>query len=323
MIIKVQSKKSAGIFLRKLFFLLSCFIMSLSVHAENKPQESERSEWEDIFIQSNKDISTWFDGFTEGIDLFLVGKRVSKEKNKSSFRIDNTTTTTETENFNNNTSISIKPRLQNLEEFMQLKFTSYDENEDGRGVESGYLRKTQRKKNYGATVGFIRKLGKVRTTFQPRITLQDPLKVAHSLAFESVAELKKFQMNPKFELFADPDKGTGTFQAVNFHYEINAYYGLTLINEGEYQEKIHKLSVTNGITLGQEYSEKTGFSYSWIFNSHNRERYHLDAHSISATWHQNIYRNVLDFQLTPHIDFEKVRHFKGRIGVIFNISINF
>lgn len=312
-----------GIFLRKLFFLLSCFVMSLPAYAEKKPQDAERSEWEDIFIQSNKNISTWFDGFTEGIDLFLVGKRVSKEKNKSSFRIDNTTTVTETENFNNNTSLSIKPRLQNLEEFMQLKFTSYDENEETRGVESGYLRKTQRKKNYGATLGFIRKLGKVRTTFQPRITLQDPLKVAHSLEFESVAEHKKFQTNPKFELFADPDKGAGTFQAVNFHYEINPVYALTFINEGEYQEKIHKLLVTNGIILGQEYSEKTAFSYSWIFNSHNRERYHLDAHNVSVTWHQNIYRNILDFQLTPHINFEKIYRFKGRTGLIFNISINY
>ncbi len=291
--------------------------------AEKKPQDNERSEWEEAFIQGNKDISNWFDGFTEGIDLFLVGKRVTKEKNKSNIRIDNTTIIAERENFNNISTIAIRPRLQNLEQFMQLKFTSYDEKEDGRGVENGYLRKTQRRKNYGATIGFFRKLGRVRTSFQPRITLQDPLKVAHSLAFESVAELTKFRMNPKFELFADPDKGTGTFQAVNFHYEFTPIYSLTLINESEYQEKIHKMSVTNGFAVGHEFSEKTGFTYSWIFNSHNRERYHLEGHSISVTWHQNVYRNILDFQLTPHIDFNKAARFKGTTGLVFNISLNF
>ncbi|AZZ35539.1 hypothetical protein CIK05_01560 [Bdellovibrio sp. qaytius] len=323
MILKVQSK-NMGIFLRKLFCLFICFILSVPVLAAKElvgpPSETD---WEGVFIQSNKDISQWFDGFTEGIDLFLVGKRVSKQKNKSSFRIDNTTTVTEEENFKNISSIAIRPRLQNLEQFMQLKFESYDEKEDGRGVENRYLRKTQRKKNYGATVGFFQKLGKVRTTFQPRITLQDPLKVAHSLAFDSVAEIKKFKMNPRFELFADPDKGTGTFQAVNFNYEFNPVYSITLINEAEYQEKVHLMSVTNGFAVGQEYSEKTGFTYSWIFNSTNREKYHLEGHSVSVTWHQNIYRNILDTQLTPHIDFLKAKKFKGITGVVFNISLNF
>ena len=146
-------------------------MIGLPVYAQKKPVVEKEPDWEQKFIQSNRDISAWFDGVTEGIDLFLTGKRVSKEKNKSSFRIDNTTTITESENFNNTSSISIRPRLQNLEEFMQLKFTSYDEKEDGRGVESGYLRKTQRRKNYGATLGFFRKLGNVRTTFQPRFAV--------------------------------------------------------------------------------------------------------------------------------------------------------
>lgn len=311
----------------KLIYLFSFFIISLPAKAEKKTDQDQRgpprAEWEDRLIKKNIEVSNWFDDFTEGVDLFLVGKRVTKEKNRSSFRIDNTTTIAEEENFANHSSISIKPRLQNLEEFMQLKFESYDEKEDGRGVENRYLRKTQRRKNYGATVGFFRKLGKVKTTFQPRITLEDPLKVAHSLAFESVAEHKEFKVNPKLEFYADPDKGTGTFQAINFNYEFNEIYSATFINESEYQEKAHILSFANGIAIGQEYSEKTGFTYSWIFGSNNRERYHLDNHSVSVTWHQNIYRNILDFQMTPHLDFIKKYRWKGRTGLIFNISMNF
>lgn len=327
----------------KFLTIFCCIMTAMSAYAQNEPaiKEEPRQEkpaekkvkkeekkdddksWEETFIKSNRDISTWFDGVTEGIDLFLVGKRVTKTRNKSSFSIDNTTTITENKNFNNTSSISIRPRLQNLEEFMQLKFSSYDEKEDGRGVENGYLRTTQRRKNYGATLGFFRKLGNVRTTFQPRIELQDPLKVSHSLSFESVAELKQFQMNPKLEFFADADKGTGTFQAVNFNYEFTPVWAITFINEGEYQEKAHYLYVTNGLALSQSYSEKTGFTYSWIFNSHNREKYHLQAHTLLVTWHQNIYRNILDFQLQPNLSFNKDNRFKGKSGIIFNISINF
>lgn len=292
-------------------------------YAQKKPVVEEQKTWEEKFIESNKEISAWFDGVTEGIDIFLVGKRVTKEKNKSSIRIDNTTTITEAENFLNTTSIAIKPRLQNLEEFLQLKFTTYDEDETGRGVESSYLRKTQRRKNYGATLGFFRKLGRVRTTFQPRIELQDPLKVSHTLGFESVAQMKNFRLNPKLEFFADANKGVGTFQAINLNYEFNQIWGITFINEGEYQEKLHKLFVTNGFALSQNYSEKTGFIYSWLFHSHNRERYHLYDHIVSVTWQQNVYRNILDFQLQPYWDFAKDNRFKGKSGLIFNISINF
>lgn len=321
------------IFLRK-YFLFFCLFMTWPAYAQKvpvikknpageiKPEETENI-WEERFIQSNKDISKWFDGVTEGIDLFLVGKRVSRFKNKSSFSIDNTTTVTETENFNNTTSIAIRPRFKNLEQFMQLKFATYDEKEDGRGVENGYLRTTQRRKNYGATLGFFRKLGNVRTTFQPRIELQDPLKVSHSLAFESLGEAKHFQLNPKFELFADADKGTGTFQAINLNYVFTPVWAVTLINEGEYQEKLHKLLVTNGLALSQNFAEKTTFTYSWIFNSDNREKYHLTGHTVLFTWRQNVYRNILDFQLQPNLNFEKDNRFKGRAGVIFNISINF
>lgn len=330
-----STTKNMGRFLRNFIYLFILFTICLPAMAQTKPALATpppaRAEWEEDLIRTNIEVSDWFDNFTEGVDLFLVGKRLTKERNRSSFRIDNTTTIEEGSNFANNTSISIKPRLQNLEEFMQLKFESYDEKETGRGVESRILRKTQRKKNYGATVGFFRKLGRVKTTFQPRITLQDPLKVAHSLAFESVADAGEFKMNPKLEFYADPDKGTGTFQAINFNYEFNEIYSATLINESEYQEKAHYLLVTNGVALGHAYSEKTGFTYSWIFSSANREitildnggRYHLDSHSVSVTWQQNIYRNILDFQLTPHLDFHKTYHWKGRTGLIFNVSVNF
>lgn len=308
--------------MRNLICLLICLLTLRSANAVTKIDEA-RPDWEESFIQKNKDISAWFDGLTEGVDLFLVGKKVTKEKNKSSFRIDNTSISTEGKNFHNTLSIAIHARLQNLEEYLQLKFTSYDETSEGRGVESGYLRKSQRKKNYGATVGFFRKLGKIRTAFKPRIQLEDPLKVSHTLSFESIVEYEKFQINPKMEFFAHADKGVGTFQAINFHYEFNPTYALTLINEGEYQEKIHTLSVTNGFAIGQKVTEKTSFTYSWLFNSNNREVYHLEGHTPSITLSQLIYKNILDFQLTPYWEFLKDNHFKGRTGIIFNISLTF
>lgn len=322
MILKVQLDLKKFLFVQVSIALIFLTV-GLAVNAQQEPVIPNESDWERKFIQTNKAISTWFDGVIEGIDLFLVGQKITNERNKSSFRIDNTTTVTEGENYYNVTSLTVRPRLQNLEEFMQLKFTTYDEKEDGRGVENGYLRKKQRHENYGATVGLFRKLGDVRTTFQPRIELQNPLKVSHSLGFESVAEIKLLKINPKLEFFADADKGAGTFHAINLNYELNLAWSFTFINEAEYQDKIHKFFVTNGFVFGQRYSDKTGFTYSWIINSHNREVYHLEEHVVAATWNQNIYRNILDFQLQPFLNFSKTNYFKGKTGVIFNLSLNF
>lgn len=307
----------------KFFFIFICSFTVLPAYAQKKAVIEKEKTWEEQFLKTNLVVSKWFDGFVTGVDVFLVGKRVSKKKSESSFSIDNTTTVTETENFNNTTSIAFRPRLQNLEEFMQLKFTSYNENEKSRGVENNALRSKQRRENYGATLGFFRKLGHMRASFQPRIELQDPLKISHSLSFESVAESGPFKVNPKLELFADANKGTGTFQAINFNYEFNPIWAITLINESEYQERLHQLSVTNGFSLNQSYSEDTSFSYSWLVGSNNRDVYHLQTHTLFVGWHKNIYRHILDVSLQPNIVFDKESQFKGKSGVIFNISVNF
>lgn len=286
-------------------------------------QPSKVKTTEQELIQTNIDISNWFDSVTEGVDLFFVGKKITKEKNKSSFKIENTSSSAEGENFSNVTSLSIRPRFQNLEEYFQLKFTTYDEADEKRKTERGYLRRKTREQNYGATLGFFRKLGRVKTTFQPRIELQDPLKVSHSLAFESVADYKYLAFNPKLELFANATKGVGVFQAYNFYVPINKTFSITFINDGEYLEKLHSFSVTNGVALGQNLNDTTGLTYSLLFDSENRPVYYMTDYTALITWHQVLYKNILDYQITPNINFDKTRSFKGRTGISLNIGINF
>ncbi|MFN3454932.1 MAG: hypothetical protein ACK41T_08235 [Pseudobdellovibrio sp.] len=298
---------------------------SAAVTVSSTPIVSSVSEGSltDDLIQGNRDIAEWFDDITEGLDIFLVGKRITEEKNKSSFRIDNTTTSSEGENLKNSTSLGVNVRLRNVEEYFHLKFTSYDEDEQGHGVENSYLRKTQRTKNYGATVGFFRTLGNIKTKFQPRIELKNPINISHSLSFESMAKVQDLQVNPKTEFFASAANGVGMFQAINLNYELTKKEAITFINEAEYQEKIAQLSVTNGIVLSQVVTQKSFLSYSWLLKSLSRESYHLDNQSISVTWGETVYKNILEYQLTPYISFDKSHRFKGLVGVVFNIGIIF
>ena len=174
------------IFLRRAFFKLFALAVVFATldraMAQEEPliEPQEKKRWEKILIQGNINISEWFDSAAEGLDLFLVGKRVTKRKNESNLRVENTTTSSEGQAVVNSWGISVNPRLPNLEEYWHLKFATYDEREDQRNAKNSYLRQTPRQRNYGATVGLFKKLGSVRTAFQPRIELQDPLRISNS-----------------------------------------------------------------------------------------------------------------------------------------------
>jgi hypothetical protein len=300
------------------------FLFSVSTNAAISRIDEKISEtFEEKFISKNRAFSLWFDSVADGLDLFLVGKRITKTKNDSYIRIENNTYSQSGLPTTNETSLLINPRLPNLEKYWNLKFTSYDEQENGRGTENDYLRQTPRERNYGASLGLFRKFGAVRTIFQPRIELKNPLAISHSLAFESVADFTTFQINPKLEFYASASKGTGIFQALNFNFSLNEIFTLTLINEGDYQDKLHNYSVTNGFSFGQYINADNALDYAWLFFSNNQDNYHLDGYSLSLSWYHLVYKKILDFRLTPHLDFGKDHEFRGSPGITFQITLNF
>ncbi len=278
---------------------------------------------EERFIENNIAISAFFDEVADGIDTFIVGKRITTRKNETSVKVQNSTYIVENQNPKNNTSIGLNLRLPNLEEYWQLKFSSYDESEERRGVQNGYLRNTPREQNYGATIGLFRKLGNVQTSFQPRIDLGDPLKISHSLTFESVAVVKNYSVSPKLELFAGPVDGAGLYLAMNVNYRINKIYTFTFVNNGEYLDKKHLLTTANGFSVGQILSRFSSLSHSLIFNGMNQPNYHLESYTLSEAWSRLIYRRILDFQLIPYLEFQRSKSFTGSPGLVFNLNTNF
>lgn len=269
-------------------------------------------------------VSEWFNSVTEGVDVFLVGRKiVKKQKSKSEIVLTNTMYSRESKNLTNLMGISINPRFPNLEAYWNLKFSTYDDTAIGNRVQGGYARQTPQEKKYAATLGLFRKLNDVRVAFQPRIELQDPLKVSHFLTLESLADYKKYQINPKFQIFADASLGTGSFQALNFNFPLTDVFSVAQLNEGEYLERLHKFSVTNGISLGQILSDTKAISYGINFYSNNQTEYHLEAYSFSVSWSHIIYKNLLDYQLVPHLDFVRDEHFRGFVGLIFELNLRF
>lgn len=316
----VQSKSFKTLII---FFLFFASVKSEAIKSFSRIDEDEEKTLEQKLIESNVAISKWFESLAEGIDLFLVDKQLQYVQNETNVKIENLTYLVEGKGATNETNLVLNPRFPNLEKYWNLKFTTYDDQSDERGIDKDYLRQAPREKNYGATIGLFSKFGKIRAAFQPRIELRSPLTVSHSLTFETVADYKTYQINPKLEFFAHSTKGTGIFQALNFNFILTNEYSLTLINEGTYEEKLNKFSVIHGFSIGQAISQNDAMTYGFFTFSNNRDNYHLDSYSFSTSWYHLLYKKILDTQLTPHLDFTRAESFKGQLGLTLQVTLNF
>lgn len=298
-------------------------ILLMLIPALAHPTEEDRplNSVELYLIRGNIAISRMFDRVAESIDTFLVGKKISKLPNETTVRVQNISNSTEGQKVENITHLNVNLRLPNLENYFQLKFTTYDQNEE----RSNQIKNvpTAKQRNLGASVGWFKSFGNINTVFQPRIELQDPLKVAHSLAFSSKANFKTYEVRPKIEFFATPDKGTGIFLAGNYSYFLSEFLTLNWTNEGEYEEKKKLFSTNLGLSLSQAVSEKSSLSYSVYFYSNSRPVYHLNGYSFAITWNQQLYKKIFDYQITPHLDFPTETSFKGTAGLTLALNLNF
>lgn len=286
-------------------------------------KDPQQDTFEQTLIKQNIAISHWIDGVADGLDVFLAGERYTKKPNETSATIEASSYYNHFEGYTGALNFNVDLRLPNVEEYWQLTFTSYDENED-RGVRNRFFRQTPRERNYGASVGFFKKLGNVRTAFQPRVSFQGAPAISHSLSFESIAEEKGgYRVNPKLEFYATPGKGAGVFQAINFNFELTRVYSITFINEGDYESRVHFYTVTHGVSLGQRLNRKMSFGYNVLTSFINRPNYQLDTYNFSVAWRHLVYKRILDYEVIPNLDFRQSRHYVGNPGVTFNFNINF
>lgn len=286
----------------------------------SKPEE--KKELIDGLIETNRTISNWFDREVEKIDLFLVGKSRSNIKNNSSIRLINTTESFEGDNFSNNTTISINPKLPNLERFLKINLSTYVERDaylrSKRDIPEDELELEMQDQNE-----FWHNLITFDAYFEPRVELRDPLRISNTLGFKSTAEYDILTVDPRLEFFADALKGVGVFHGLNFKFELSEVFDLRFMNEAEYEDRIHLYTVNNGVTLNQAITDVDNLGYGVVFTSVNQPSYNLKSYRTFFVWSHVFYKKVLEFQLVPQIEFERVKRFKGMAGVTFNLVVSF
>ncbi len=320
---KVHRKALCILFLLLLLVNNTSALAAIKEH-ERAPKEAPPSTpFRKNLVEDHKTISKLFDSIAEGLDSFLVSQQQHKEDNKTRVILINTHVLTEGQGYQNVNNLAIHLHLPNFEKYWQLKFTNYDEQTTERGVRGSYLRQNQGPRNYGATVGFLRRFKSVEFSFTPRILLEDPLNISHSMNFETKLETKLLHFSPKIEFFATPEKGTGIFFGLNSGFYFSDVYSLFFINEGEYQEKAHLFTATQGVSLGQRLNDISSMSYNLFFISNNRPNYHLNNYSISVAYNTILYKDIIDTQLIPALSFSEERNFLGVSSFTVNFNIYF
>ncbi len=274
-------------------------------------------------LESNRKISEKIDKVAEDIDITLTGKKVTDKPNESSIVVENSAFWSEASEFESGIHFNVNLRLPNLEKKWSLRFTSYDEQEEDRGLDRRQFRQEPKEREYGGSFALFRRLGNIDVNFEPRIQLTDPLEVSYILNLQSEAEMDDYTVEPELEFFAEPSKGVGLFGSISVGFELNPVYGFSVIQEGEYQDHENLFSSNTGFVLGRKIGKRSSLSYSLVFASHNNPEYHLSQYGIDVGFEQEIYKDALKYSVTPGLDFAKSRSFKGNTGIELRVFVIF
>ena len=312
-------------------FLIGAVCHSFSVYAaepgnkapppEAVVPEQEGFEWKVLKVWY--DFSKSIEKTAEKTDLLLAGKKYTDKVNETSISLSQLVGLVEGGRERSSTDFGINLRLPNLEKRWQLRFTSYDEEEEARDLQQRRVRTRGRDRDYGAGLFFFRKLGNVKVTYQPRLALKDPLEVSHNLRFESVADQKPLRLAPSLRLFAEPEKGTGVFGAIEFIAELNKFTSFSVQNEAEYRERGNYFLSQHGVGIDYALTDDKGVGFATIVGLNNRPTYHLDILTLAPAYSHEIYLKRLKYSLTPYLAFAKGDNFKGKAGISLTVELVF
>lgn len=305
-----------------LFFSLIMTCIAVSARAEDPPGEPKKSVEQHI-LETGDAISQKIEKAAEKIDIILAGKKYTKKPNPSEVDIRQLTTFTEGGRLQTSTDFGVNLRLPNVEKRWQLRFTSYDQEKESRDAIQQRVRTQPRERDYGAGLFFFQKIGKVKTSFIPRLQLKDPLEMSYTLRFENTADWKVVQFVPRLDLYADPTKGTGEFLNLEFHYPFARFWEVSWVNTEEYRQKDNFFQTQHTLTFDYTVGDMKGVGTTFAFVSDNRGAFHLDNFTYSLSWNQGIYKDRLSYSVSPFWSFVRDRRYHGFVGISLTVSLVF
>jgi len=281
------------------------------------------------YLRANKSAAGFIDRMGHQADIFLSGERyVSKrrKKNKSTVTLKNAAYWVEGkgDDIDYSTQVDVRLLLPHLEDKWSLRFTSYDEDEDERGINRKRPKTTPRRENYGTSIAVLQKLGDVDITFRPRVQLKNGLETSHLLKLESGGEVRGITVVPRLELFARPEVGTGQLFALDFGYALNNALTFFVSNEQEYVDYENKLSTNHELAVIHSFEEDKSLKYAVLFQSDNQPKhFHLREYVFYTSYTHAFYQDQLHYNITPRVGFNEDNSFRPKGGLLLALDLIF
>jgi hypothetical protein len=298
---------------------------SKQLQQESSKERTEDSDSGIIYwlIERNKVISKEIDKIAESIDIYAANAKFADKHNKTTIKLISSFALREGGEKVYSPQLGVKLNLPNLQEKLQLRFTTYDEDSEERGINENRYKSIQNEKNYGTSLALFQELGDIAVEFRPRLEFTDRFETSYLFKFTSEAKIGEFKIDPEIQLFARSDAGTGQFFSLNFDYQLDQKNQMTLINEEQYTDGDNTLTTNHGIRWNHTHSDSTSQQTRLIFESNNRNTYHLERYVLSSTLTHKLYHNILHYSVTPLLTFEKEKTFHPAAGLDFRVEIIF
>jgi len=274
-------------------------------------------------VQSDIDITKAIDEAASSVDVALTGKRIVRTTNTTRVTIRNQINWPQGGPFAYTPHLDLRLRLPNLEKKWRLKFITYDEDQEERGINKNRLKTSPLQRDYAGSIGFLQKLGRVNLEFEPRLQFQNGLQLSYFSRLTSTAEMKYLTFRPEAQFFAKTDSGVGQFLGGDVDFPIYKTLVFTLIDEEQYQDRVNLLSTNNGIGFSWNYSDLLSQNATLLFESTNRPNFQLALYTVATAFTQKIYKNVLHYTVQPYLAFSNTVDFVGAPGINFELDIIF
>ncbi len=277
-------------------------------------------------------LSKEFDELAKSIDEFLSNRQTPRH-NPTQVQLIGNSRWAENEGVRTNPQFAVNLRLPAVEKKWQLRFSSYDDQDQFEGLSRNRSGAQPQNRKTGASVGLIRKVNDIDFLFRPRLEFRDPLVSSFLMRGDQQIIIQKhLQLQWTQKVFAHSVDGVGSSFELDFNIRLGPLFYLRLFNESQYLDKENFFEVSQGPTLAWNFGKKYGLTHTLSLNSQSRDRdvqdrrwnsYHLNSYTFYTSFSHRILNNVLHYQITPELRFAKAYHFKGKAGVNFQISLIF
>ncbi len=300
-----------------------------------QPVFGNDESFRDTIVNNNKYLSKQFDSLAQELDTILSNRK-GNVPSKSRLSLIGYLESREGGTQNQTIHISADLRLPKLEKKWKLRFSSYDQEDEFEGLQRNRNGVAPREEKYGASVGVVRQISNVKTLLRPRIELKDPFVSSMLFKMNSDLEVYKVIVRWQAKFFAHSVDGVGQSVAIDFEKELSQSFVFRLFNEQQYLDRDNQFSVAQGPSLLYKINDLQALSTTFALNSMNRniathitrdayaaESYHLASYRWDISFSHKLLRNVLHYQITPFLEFQKQVHFKGQAGAILRTEIIF